>query len=256
VSDFPASDIDDLEIKKRARRRLVGATVLALLAVIVLPQVVRNSDEPRTASDIQVTIPERGEFEVPPVVAENNPESARVAIEPDAATGAPEFPIELPSSLPEASLPLPNRSVPSSPAQVPSVAQPPAPAHPAPSVAQPSRKPRHENVPSQPKSAAQDAEAERALALLNGTAPVKEPDQGGKAGKGKVFVQVMAFSGADRDAKAAKQVAELKKQGYSAYAEKSGKVTRVRVGPLPRNEGERVLARMKAQGRKAMLSSR
>lgn len=47
-----------LELKKRARRRLVGAVALALLAVIVLPMVM--DDEPRTGSqDIQVRIPSR-----------------------------------------------------------------------------------------------------------------------------------------------------------------------------------------------------
>ncbi|HHW63868.1 MAG TPA: SPOR domain-containing protein, partial [Rhodocyclaceae bacterium] len=33
------SDAENLEIKKRARRRLVGAVALALLAAVVLPMV-------------------------------------------------------------------------------------------------------------------------------------------------------------------------------------------------------------------------
>jgi DedD protein len=46
----------DLQLKKRARRRLVGAVALALFAVIVLPMVMDR--EPRPLSqDIQVTIP-------------------------------------------------------------------------------------------------------------------------------------------------------------------------------------------------------
>ena len=46
----------DLQLKKRARRRLVGAVALALFAVIVLPMVMDR--EPRPASqDIQVRIP-------------------------------------------------------------------------------------------------------------------------------------------------------------------------------------------------------
>jgi DedD protein len=46
----------DLHLKKRARRRLVGAVALALLAVIVLPMVMDR--EPRPSSqDIQVRIP-------------------------------------------------------------------------------------------------------------------------------------------------------------------------------------------------------
>ena len=47
---------DDLQLKKRARRRLVGAAALALFAVIVLPMVMDR--EPRPLSqDIQVRIP-------------------------------------------------------------------------------------------------------------------------------------------------------------------------------------------------------
>lgn len=46
----------DLQLKKRARRRLVGAVALALFAVIVLPMVMDR--EPRPASqEIQVRIP-------------------------------------------------------------------------------------------------------------------------------------------------------------------------------------------------------
>lgn len=50
------SSESDVQLKKRARRRLVGATALALLAVIVLPMVMDH--EPRPAvQDIQVRIP-------------------------------------------------------------------------------------------------------------------------------------------------------------------------------------------------------
>ncbi len=47
-----------LELKKRARRRLVGAAALALLAAVVLPMVMDH--EPRQpAQDVQITIPGR-----------------------------------------------------------------------------------------------------------------------------------------------------------------------------------------------------
>lgn len=45
-----------LELKKRARRRLVGASALALLAAIVLPMVMDHEPRP-PAQDIQVRIP-------------------------------------------------------------------------------------------------------------------------------------------------------------------------------------------------------
>ncbi len=47
-----------LELKKRARRRLVGAAALALLAAVILPMVMDH--EPRQpAQDVQITIPGR-----------------------------------------------------------------------------------------------------------------------------------------------------------------------------------------------------
>ncbi len=46
----------DLQLKKRARRRLVGASALALFAVIVLPMVMDREPRPLT-QDIQVRIP-------------------------------------------------------------------------------------------------------------------------------------------------------------------------------------------------------
>jgi len=47
---------EQLEFKKRARRRLVGAVALALLAVIVLPMVMDQEPRPIT-QDIQIRIP-------------------------------------------------------------------------------------------------------------------------------------------------------------------------------------------------------
>ena len=52
--DAPADTPDDL--KKRARRRLVGAIALALLAVIVLPMVMDHEPKP-VSQDIQIKIP-------------------------------------------------------------------------------------------------------------------------------------------------------------------------------------------------------
>ena len=249
VSDFPADDMNDLEIKKRARRRLVGATALALLAVIVLPLAVKDNEEPRNVPDMQVFIPGTDEFELPKGASENDPgtESARVDIEPDAATGVPGFPAEVPSASPEP------------PPQPTPHSTPPVPEQPALPVAQPSGEPRKDNTQPRPHAAAKEAEAARALALLSGENPGKEAGQGGKAAKeitgarGRVFIQVGAFGDAKR---ATRQAEELKKQGFAAYTEKAGNVTRVRIGPLSQSEGEQVAARLKELGRNAVLSSR
>ena len=43
-----------LELKKRARRRLVGAAALAVLAAIVLPMVMDQAPKQQPAQDIQI----------------------------------------------------------------------------------------------------------------------------------------------------------------------------------------------------------
>ena len=52
------SDDPTIDIKKRARRRLVGAAALALLAVIVLP-VVMDSEPKPGGQEVQIRIPNR-----------------------------------------------------------------------------------------------------------------------------------------------------------------------------------------------------
>lgn len=56
----------ELQLKKRARRRLVGATALALLAIIVLPMVMDREPRP-PAQDIQVRIPNPDSATLPPL---------------------------------------------------------------------------------------------------------------------------------------------------------------------------------------------
>ncbi|MDR2014209.1 MAG: SPOR domain-containing protein [Azoarcus sp.] len=245
--DFMVSDTE-LEIKKRARRRLVGAAVLALLAVIVLPLALRDRDEPRVVSDMHVFIPEHGDggFKSHRAMPEDDPESASVVIEPDAASGVPGFPVDnAPSFLSEPSS-SPQRAL-----------MPPEQHAPNPPAARLPEESRQKDSPPRP-GASEKQEATRALALLNGKSPVKEADEGKKTGKeaiktqDRVFIQVGAFGNADR---AARQAKELNDQGFAAYAEKAGRVTRVRIGPLSRSEGEQVMARLKAQSHKAVLSS-
>jgi DedD protein len=255
--DFTVSDAE-LEIKKRARRRLVGASVLALLAAIALPLALKNSDEPRAVPDMHVSIPEGGDFELPQAgvesdsglafesesesESESGSELAEALIEPDVASGAPESSVAVvnaPLSSPEPSPPL--------------ASAPPERPAPPPAAARPPEEPRQKNRPPRQGDVEKDAEVARVTALLDAKTPAKEADKGAAKTQGQTFIQVSAFSNADR---AAKQAKELNDKGFAAYTEKAGKVTRVRIGPLPKSEGEQMLARLKAQGHNPVLSSR
>jgi DedD protein len=58
----PISD-EELELKKRARRRLVGAIVLVTAVAVVLPMVLDSEPKPVSKNvDIQIPSPDAGEF--------------------------------------------------------------------------------------------------------------------------------------------------------------------------------------------------
>jgi len=212
------SDADNLEIKKRARRRLVGAAALALLAAIVLPMAM--DQEPQLSSqDIQISIPDRDATasQARPIA----PSQPAVASEPDVAPA----PVEQP----------PGNSPPPAVAATSPV---PAPVAEAPAA-----------VPKPTASPSREEEAARVKALLSGAAV-----PAAVASSESFVIQIGAFSD---EAKASALAAELKKKGFAAYTEKAGKVTRVRVGPVPaRSDAEKLAAKLRSQGHNAVLAAR
>lgn len=79
----------DLQLKKRARRRLVGATALALLAVIVLPMVMDREPRPATP-DIQVRIPSQDSTGLAAKVLSGRPAATPMPAPDPRAEPAPE----------------------------------------------------------------------------------------------------------------------------------------------------------------------
>ncbi|AUL99486.1 MAG TPA: SPOR domain-containing protein [Pseudothauera hydrothermalis] len=216
-------DTDNLELKKRSRRRLVGAAALALLAAILLPMVM--DQEPRAPSqDIQITIPSR-DAEISRPIAGRGP----VDPEPDLAPPPQEQPPAQTS--PEAPVTATADKPPASPPAPPSART----ALPAPTPALPPAKPPMD-------------EAARVRAILEGKVPPPPA-----AGDGFI-VQVAAFGEAG---KASALANELKAKGFPAYTEKAGAVTRVRVGPYgARAEADRAAERLKALGQSPVVAAR
>jgi len=223
------SDADNLEIKKRARRRLVGAAALALLAAIVLPMMM--DQEPRSVSqDIQVSIPDRDADS-----ALSRPIGGAERASTDAEMAPP--PEEQPATV---------NAEPEAPARAPMGAQVPAARAEARVEPRPEAKPEPRTEPRPAAPSAAEAEAARARAALGG----QEPSPRGEA----YVVQVGAFGDA---AKAARIAADLKGRGFAAYTEQAGSVTRVRVGPVQgRDAADKAAARLKALGYAAALSPR
>ena len=220
------SDAEHLEIKKRARRRLVGAIALALLAAIVLPVMMEQEPRPTTA-DIQITIPDRN--------AGAEPARPATAL-PDGTS----FPTVVPG--PEEQMP----AAAAEPAPAPAELVPPTAATPAPDAEPPSKTARPEAGKAEAARAeSAAAEAARARALLEG----KEVPRGDS-----FVLQIGAFSDAD---KAERLAAELKKQGFAAYTEHAGKVVRVRVGPVAgRSAADKAALQLKALGFSTVITAR
>lgn len=214
MAEQDTSSDADLQLKKRARRRLVGAVALALLAVIVLPMVMDR--EPRPASqDIQVRIP-----------SQDGPGFAAKVL--------PGKPVSTPLPAPE---PKPVAE------PVPTPAAEPKPA------AEPSRPP----VATAPAKVAEKTVASPKKAEPAKTpAPVKPAADAKPAPEaaGQWVVQLGAY----KDAGNVKLLlAKLKGVGVPAYTEKfespQGPRTRVRAGPFASQDAaEKARSRIKIVG--------
>lgn len=228
------TDNDNLDLKKRSRRRLVGAAAIALLAAIVLPMVMDQEPRP-PAEDIQITIPDR--------------EADTALSQP--IVGRSAAPIESPLvQSPEEQPSPPDKTAEADPpvaVEPPAEPQPPSPARstgPAPKPTEPKVRPAPEGAPA-PLSG---NEAARALALLEGKKAVTA------SGNESFVVQIGAFGEAS---KATALGADLKNRGFAAYTEKAGAVTRVRIGPFSsREEADKVAERLRLSGMSGVVVHR
>lgn len=230
---------DEANLKRQARRRLIGAVALVTAVVVILPMVLEREPKPG-GQDIDLRIPDpdkAGEFksklELPAEVA-----SAPVSAPPAASPVAnPAAVVEKPA-VPAAALPAASAPQPSKP-QTETKAQPEAKTQttPQPKVEpQPKAQPVAEHVTKKP--------AEQTVAK-----PAAKPHAVPKQG---FVVQVGAFSKA---ATAEQLQQKLHKLGFHAYTEKVGGNVRVRVGPYAsRSAAQKDLNRLKAQGMHPVLA--
>lgn len=235
------------QARTRARRRLIGATLLVLMAIVGFPVLFESQPRPIPV-DIPIEIP-RPEAAAPLTIPPAR--SQVIVVEPPVAASPP------PSPAPAETSTRPNAAAPASaPAARPdpvatetSSDKPPAraaePPPPKPAAA------------SEPRSSSSGkpsaADSARARALLEGREA--KPAAPAAAAAGRFVVQVGAFA----DAAAAKEVRQkVEKLGLKTYTQvvetSSGSRTRVRVGPLEsREQADKVLDRLKAAGVSAVV---
>jgi DedD protein len=234
-----------LHLKKRARRRLVGAIFFVSVVAVVLPMVMDH--EPRqTVQDVEIRIP--GQDEKP---------------------FAPKFaaaPVDKPAAKPvEAPLPSPVAVV--EPTEKPSarvveVAKDAKPADKAPEkpVAKPEKAPEKpaaktpEKVVEKPAEKPKADDAKRAAAILAGQAPEAKP----AAKNGEYLILIGAFA---NEANVRNLKSKLGDEGIKTFSEPldtpQGKKTRVRAGPFASKEAaDKALEKMKRIGVSGVVTAK
>lgn len=251
-SDTPSVGPPPVEVvRRRARHRLIGATVLVLVGLVLLPWLFDRQPRP-IPIDIALDIPSRQDaapLQLPsPMTAASGPVTgAGAALSDREELIAPRPPQSAP---PAVNQPPSGHTVGRSDALQPSVITP-RPAEPA--VQSVASKPAVQPA-TKPASPARDDGA-RAKALLEGRAPAAAAPAALPASGERFIVQVGAFAEADR-AQQARQT--LERAGLKTYTHVAdtpqGKRTRVRLGPFAsRAEADKAAAKVKSLGLPAAI---
>lgn len=190
---------EELQLKKRARRRLVGAIALVLLVVVFLPMFLDSEPKPLN-QDISITIP--------PVPNSDSPAPAAPAQIPGMPSVLPPPPAEQPAAVPAEP----------APAEPPAVSEPRSEAAPADIKPSPA-------ATAEPRAASKPApKPERKAVTSTATAD-------------GYVVQLGAFSNAANAKALQKKLQENKFKAYTELVKNAGgDRTRVRVGPYASRE--------------------
>lgn len=247
MADAPISE-ELTALKKRARRRLVGAVVLMLVALVALWSVMDNKPPPSLASQ--------------PVAIVSSEPGLDATVKPDAKL--PVATADAPPKQPEPTpAPAPAPQVAQATPAAPSMATPAAPAplvvdtpKPTPKPAEKPAEPKHDKPPEKPasekpaeKPAAKPESAKKPepvvkkdpakiLAGFDDEAKSAEHDKPHEAATGsKFFLQIGAFADAD---KARSLQGKAHAAGVSVQSEQvstsKGDLTRLRAGPFNSHE--------------------
>lgn len=242
INDAAEDSPDSLDLKKRARRRLVGAVALALLGIVVLP-IVMDSEPKPVAQDIQVRIPSQDGPSLAAKVISGKTLATPLPVvqEKPQDTKPQETPAPLAESKPEGAAIAVPRDAAKSDAKAdnrPEVKSDKAESKPKTEAK--TEKPA-DKAKAAEKAAPKKTEEVRAAAALEGKSV---------ASGGQWVVQLGAYQNAGN---VKLLLGKLKELGVPAYTEKlegpDGGKTRVRAGPFAsKDEAEKAQARIKIIG--------
>lgn len=255
------ADINVDELRRRARRRLVGAVVLALGVAVVVPMLLETDQKP-LGDDVSVKIPpvDTGKF-VNRVNDGAAPANATTAPTADVVPPVVDATKAAPAAAPnEAAAPRTQKydtRVPDAPGgnvqgaidtQAPPAAAAPAP----PVIVTPLPA-----VPVQPASKSASDSAKSAEATTHKSSDDAKAPHAAAPPREGYAVQLAAFAD-DREANSLAK--SLKKSGYTAYTEplktSKGTLWRVRVGPYPSREAAAAaLDKLKTEGQRGIVAA-
>ena len=230
-----------LQLKKRARRRLVGALAFVSVVAVVLPMVMDH--EPRqVVQDVEIRIPGQDEkpfapkFSAAPVEKSVNKPSDSTPAKPPTevaeSRGVAQPTARVVETVKEKSV---DKPVEKTPVKVEKLSEKPPEKSTEKALAKPAEKP-----------AAKNDDAKRAAAILGGQSSDAKP----VSASGEYLVLIGAFS---NEANVKNLKAKLAEQGIRTFSEPldtpQGKKTRVRAGPFASREAaEKALEKMQRIG--------
>lgn len=235
-----------LQLKKRARRRLIGAIFFVSVVAIVLPSVM--DQEPRQqVQDVEIRIPGQDDKPFAPRFAAAPAESAEPAAAAKPVEKAPE---PAPAKAAEKAAEKTVAQTVEKPAEKPAAKAEKVPEKaPEKAAAKSPEKPAEKPV-EKPKT----DDAKRAAAILAGQgAEAKAPAKGGE-----FLVLIGAFANEDNVRHLKTKLSELGIRTYSEPLETpQGRKTRVRAGPFAnRDAADKALAKMKKIGVSGVVAAK
>ena len=215
---------EEINLRRKLRRRLIGASALILTLVVVLPMVL-DSEAKISGQDIELRIPapdKVGEF-VPGVASVELADTPASAVKAASAVAAVSAPVAAMTVSPVAASPEPVLAA---------------------TVA---------SLPIVKKVAAKPVEVKKSEVKKPEVKAVVKPPVVVEKSASSFVAQVGAYSNADT---AQQQFKQLKDWHFKAYTEKVGDKTRVRVGPYAsREQAEQVRALLEKHGLHPVVSS-
>ena len=242
------------QLKKRARRRLVGAVAFASVVAVVLPMVMDH--EPRqTVQDVEIRIPGQDEKPLAPKLGCRLLVGRRHHQIPEPAAES------RPAATAETTQVKPTAQVIETRKDKPAEKQPEKPVDKSPQKAADKPPAKPEKAPEKPveKPVAKDAsaEAKRAAAILAGQGGAAESAPA-PSKSGEYVIMIGAYSNEDNVRNLKAKLAEKNIKTYSEPLQTPGGTkTRVRAGPFASREAaEKALEKMKQIGVSGVIAGR